>query len=974
MSKNKSMNLLLSARDRAEAELRESQQLLASVADNISEAIYRTGPDHELIFANRAYLRMSGYESLEEMQRMQREKLYANPADRGRLLDLLERNDGFRNIELEYIRRDGHRWWGLNNGVTVRDPDTGEVLYHVGSIADITDRKQAEAAFQESEARFRRMFDHSSDAFSLLDSRTGQFVDVNLAAVRMLGLTSRDELVGRSPDQSSPEFQPDGRRSSEKAAALIARAIKEGGIRFEWDCLGGGGKIVPLEVAVTPIEPGAQPMLLVVSRDITERKQAEAKVQQMNETLEQRIAERTRELSESEARLRTLVEHAPEAIVVFDGDTGQFISGNERVCELFGCGSDALPQLTPAAVSPEFQAGGQPTARLAREKIDEALAGGTPVFEWIHRHVSGRLIPTEVRLVRLPGEKPRLVRASIIDNSERKRRELIQQATFKISEAAHTAEDLDALYAEIHAIVKTLMPAENLYIALADPGGRTFSFPYFVDERDPKPAPMAFDQGLTGCVMRTGLPLLADGSNVRHQDDGRAVVVEPDRESAYREVGAHAAVWLGAPLTIRGRTIGVVAVQNYRNPRAYGEEEKRILTFVGGQIALATERKRAEQALRESEEKFRAFFEASSAGVMIHDEEKYLAVNSAAAEMLGYHDPSEMVGLNPVATSAPFQPGGIPSELLARRHISECLELGSARFDWLAQHTDGRELPVEVILTRIEMGGRRVIQAMVNDISERKRAEAELLRSLAREKELSQLKTNFVSMISHEFRTPLGIILSSAEILDEYLDQLTPQERREQLQSIQKNSRRMAGLMEEALLLGRFEAGKMDFKPAPLDLRLFSQRLVDEVHSATDRQCPVQFSAGACPGLAHADDRLLRHIFTNLLTNAVKYSQPGAPVEFLVTAQGPHAVCVVRDRGIGIPESDREWLFEAFHRGRNVGERNGTGLGLTIVKRCVELHGGKIKIDSKVGEGTTVTVTLPVFSHTLTPTPTQYLP
>jgi signal transduction histidine kinase len=259
------------------------------------------------------------------------------------------------------------------------------------------------------------------------------------------------------------------------------------------------------------------------------------------------------------------------------------------------------------------------------------------------------------------------------------------------------------------------------------------------------------------------------------------------------------------------------------------------------------------------------------------------------------------------------------------------------------------------------MGGRRVIQAMVNDISERKRAEAELLRSLAREKELSQLKTNFVSMVSHEFRTPLGIILSSAEILDEYLDKLTPEERKEQLQSIQRNSRRMAGLMEEALLLGRFEAGKMDFKPAPLDLRLFCQRLLDEVLAATDHQCPIRIKGESCQELAHADDRLLRHIFINLLTNAVKYSAPGTPVEFHVAAQGPDAVCVIRDRGIGIPESDREWLFEAFHRGRNVGERNGSGLGLTIVKRCVQLHGGKIRIDSKVGEGTTATVILPVF-------------
>jgi signal transduction histidine kinase len=279
----------------------------------------------------------------------------------------------------------------------------------------------------------------------------------------------------------------------------------------------------------------------------------------------------------------------------------------------------------------------------------------------------------------------------------------------------------------------------------------------------------------------------------------------------------------------------------------------------------------------------------------------------------------------------------------------------------VARHVSGRDVPLEVILTRIEWGGRQIIQAVLHDISGRKQVETELLRALAREKELGQLKSNFVSMISHEFRTPLGIILSSAELLEGYFDQLEAHERREQLESIQKQSHRMAALMEEALLLGQFEAGKLEFKPVPLELRLCCRRLVDEVLSATDRQCPIRLVDHPLPGPAHADERLLRHIFHNLLTNAVKYSAPGTPVEFQVALRDTHAVFVIRDAGIGIPDADREWLFEAFHRGRNVGDRPGTGLGLTIVKRCVALHGGTIKIESRLGEGTTVTVALPVF-------------
>jgi signal transduction histidine kinase len=249
------------------------------------------------------------------------------------------------------------------------------------------------------------------------------------------------------------------------------------------------------------------------------------------------------------------------------------------------------------------------------------------------------------------------------------------------------------------------------------------------------------------------------------------------------------------------------------------------------------------------------------------------------------------------------------------------------------------------------------------DISERKRVESELLRTVAREKELSRLRSNFVSMVSHEFRTPLGIIQSSAEILQDYHDQLEPAERADHLQSIRNNTGRMAQIMEEVLLIGSLEAGKMEFKPVALDLRVFARSLVEEVLSATQRRCPVELSISEMPVEIHVDERLLRHIFTNLLTNAIKYSHVGRVVRFEVRRTKKEIVSAVRDEGIGIPEADREWLFTAFHRAQNVGDRPGTGLGLVIVKRCVDLHGGKIKVESKLGEGTSVIVRLPILSQ-----------
>jgi PAS domain S-box-containing protein len=663
---------------------------------------------------------------------------------------------------------------------------------------------------------------------------------------------------------------------------------------------------------------GGKSIHVVISRDISERKKAELALLDLNQSLEQRVAERTAALTTSEARLRAVVEHAPEAIVVFDGRTGRFLFGNQHACNLYGVPMERLTALTPKDVSPEIQPGGRRSSELAREKMDEALAGGTPVFEWLHRQPNGRVIPTEVRLLRLPAEGQNLIRASIIDN---------------------------------------------------------------------------------------------------------------------------------------------------------------------------TERKRAERALRESEAKFRALFEGSSHGVVLHDENEILEVNPAAVRIMRCKGPGDLVGRRPTEMAPAVQLNGESSEILGRKYIEECMTQGSARFEWLASAPNGEELTLEVALTRIQWSGREIIQALITDITERqraqaalaesearfsaafyaspaligilrvsdgkyvlandahlnwlgypreqvlgrtclelgmwenpeerdllwneiqahgavrqkecrwrnrkgepftillsaetiqlnhtphilsmalditqrKRAEEDLRKTLEREKELSQLKSNFVSMVSHEFRTPLGIIQSSGELLRDFYRKMCPEERDEQLESIIRNTRRMGAMMEEILVLSRLDAGRLDFRPAPLDMEAFCRRVVDEVLSATHRRCAIELSLDAALPTADADDRLLGHIFTNLLSNAVKYSETGASVQFSVGRDGPNAVCVIRDQGIGISEDDQTGLFTAFHRGANVGNRSGTGLGLVLVKRCVELHHGRVQIQSALATGTTVTITLPAFTKT----------
>jgi len=248
------------------------------------------------------------------------------------------------------------------------------------------------------------------------------------------------------------------------------------------------------------------------------------------------------------------------------------------------------------------------------------------------------------------------------------------------------------------------------------------------------------------------------------------------------------------------------------------------------------------------------------------------------------------------------------------------------------------------------------------------KAREEALRLLARERELGELKSEFVSLVSHEFRTPLEIIMSSVDNLDRYHDRLAPEKRQQLLRTINRSVRRMSGMMEEVLVLGRLETDRMTFTPASFEFRPFLEKLCEEIESATGKRCPIHLQFNGAPETARGDENLLRHIFSNLLSNAVKYSPDDSRVEFVLQHDNENAIFNVIDRGCGIPEADQKRLFQAFHRGSNVRQIPGTGLGLLIVQRCVALHHGEIQFQSAEGHGTTFTVRLPLFTkNTLTP-------
>ena len=218
----------------------------------------------------------------------------------------------------------------------------------------------------------------------------------------------------------------------------------------------------------------------------------------------------------------------------------------------------------------------------------------------------------------------------------------------------------------------------------------------------------------------------------------------------------------------------------------------------------------------------------------------------------------------------------------------------------------------------------------------------------------------FTQSVSHEFRTPLTVILSGTELLETYAERLSPERRAEVLAEIKDNTRHMSEMIERVLLLGRIESDRLSCQPKPANLSKFCHDLARKVTTATHGRTAISVTAPDRDALL--DVALVGSVLENLLSNAVKYSAPGQPVTLDVTARHEQLILTVRDEGMGIPAGDVPRVCDPFHRGENVGAVPGTGLGLAIAQRCATLHGGTLKIESEEGRGTIATVTLPLIT------------
>ena len=351
------------------------------------------------------------------------------------------------------------------------------------------------------------------------------------------------------------------------------------------------------------------------------------------------------------------------------------------------------------------------------------------------------------------------------------------------------------------------------------------------------------------------------------------------------------------------------------------------------------------------EQQLRAIFESSLDAIAIIDNQgTYVEANPAACQLFNL-PLSELLGQPIADLIAP----GCNFKQVWRTVVA----LGQGRGELRLLRPDGTVRDVEYAAKASFLPGRHL--AVLRDITERKQTE-EFRRALAAEQELRRVQLRFFSMVSHEFRTPLSTILGSAQLLKSYTPAWTEEKKLRNLSRIETAAKNMTQLLDDLLTINRAESGKLEFHPQPLDLEKFFRSLVEDLQLHADPKHQISLTIqGQCP-MACLDEKLTRSILNNLFSNAIKYSPQGGDIHLVLICSQKEAIFQIQDAGIGIPLEDQTHLFELFHRGKNIANIPGTGLGLSVVKQCLDLQGGQISIDSQVGVGTTVTVKITLAS------------
>jgi two-component system, cell cycle sensor histidine kinase and response regulator CckA len=654
-----------------------------------------------------------------------------------------------------------------------------------------------------------------------------------------------------------------------------------------------------------------------------------------------------------ETYLEHLLECAPEAIALLDVEHKVLHVNSEftrlfgfTVEEAWGCslGSLIMPPDRAAEICwlKEMLYQGQRTSlETKRQRKDGTLvdvfASATPVL------ISGQ--PVGVWTV-------------YRDISEEKRAQSLSSALLRIAEKASSAEDLQQFYAAVHNIVAELMYARNFYIALYDSGNQLLSFPYFVDEADPRPEPKKLGRGLTEYVLRTGEPLLCTPEVFER-------LVEKQEAEL---IGAPSLDWLGVPLKAGTNTIGVVVVQSYSGNVRFGEQEKGILTFVSQQLASAIDHKRNEDALRRSESRYRSLVYSAAYGIYCSTfEGKFLDANPALVAMLGYDGIEDLLQLDP--TRDLFVDGHELSGLIQKFQAGS--RLNNADVQW--KRKDGKIITVRLSgrIFNNPHEATSVLEIIAEDVTEQRALENQF-----RQAQKMEAVGRLAGGVAHDFNNLLTVISGYTEVLLERTpahDALYTK-----MQAIHQATERATSVTRQLLAFSRkqmLELKVVDINAIVADMERLLRPLIGE-----DIELETRLARDL--GNTRADAGQIEQVIMNLVVNSKDAMPEGGKIiiqtqnadlqndqlsrEHPYIHPGAYVVLYVTDNGHGMDKETQARIFEPFFTTKEKGK--GTGLGLSTVYGIVKQSGGYILVDSQLGKGTSFRIYLPRVEQPAEPT------